>query len=101
MGFSRQEYWSVLSFSSSGDLLDPGIEPSLPALAGGFFTTEPPGKPLLCHKGVQMLGYLQFHMAQSPGTVSIQLSHLKDFSLRGLAMARTHLETGHESVSLL
>ena len=27
------------------DLLDPGIKPTSPALAGGFFTTEPPGKP--------------------------------------------------------
>ena len=25
--FSRQEYWSVLPCSSSGDLLDPGIQP--------------------------------------------------------------------------
>ena len=30
-----------------GDLPDPGIEPMSPALAGGFFTTEPPGKPNL------------------------------------------------------
>ena len=28
------------------DLPRPGIEPVSPALAGGFFTTEPPGKPL-------------------------------------------------------
>ena len=27
------------------DLPRPGIEPVPPALAGGFFTTEPPGKP--------------------------------------------------------
>ena len=27
------------------DVLDPGIEPVSPALAGGFFTAEPPGKP--------------------------------------------------------
>ena len=27
MGFSRQEYWSGLSFPSPGDLPDPGIEP--------------------------------------------------------------------------
>ena len=27
MEFSRQEYWSELSFSSQGDLRDPGIEP--------------------------------------------------------------------------
>ena len=44
-GFSRQEYWSGLLFPSPGDLLDPGVEPASPALAGGFFTTEPPGKP--------------------------------------------------------
>ena len=33
---------------SPGDLPDPGIEPvslASPALAGGFFTTTPPGKP--------------------------------------------------------
>ena len=48
MGFPRQEYWSGLPFPSPGNLPHPGIEPvSLmsPALAGGFFTTEPPGKP--------------------------------------------------------
>ena len=45
MGFPRQEYWSVLLFPSPGDLLNTGIEPGSPALAGGFFTTEPPGKP--------------------------------------------------------
>ena len=44
MGFSRQ-YWSGLLFPSSGDLLDSGTESASPALAGGFFTTEPPGKP--------------------------------------------------------
>ena len=31
--------------SSLRDLLNPGIEPISPALADGFFTTEPPGKP--------------------------------------------------------
>ena len=47
MGFSRQEYWSGLPFPPPGDLPDPEIEPrSLlsPALGGGFFTMEPPGK---------------------------------------------------------
>ena len=29
----------------SRDLPNPGIEPMSPALAGGFFTTEPSGKP--------------------------------------------------------
>ena len=45
-GFFRQEYWSGLPFPPPGDLPDPGIEPMSPALTGGFFTTEPPGKPL-------------------------------------------------------
>ena len=48
MAFPRQEYWSGLPFSSPGDLPSPGIEPVSPqsfAFAGGFFTTEPPGKP--------------------------------------------------------
>ena len=45
MGFSKQEYWSGLSFPSLGHLPDPGIEPVSPAWAGRFFTTEPPGKP--------------------------------------------------------
>ena len=45
MGFPRQEYWSGLPFPSPGDLLDSGIEPGSPALAGGFFTTEPSEKP--------------------------------------------------------
>ena len=44
-GFSRQEYWSGLPFPSPEDLPNPGIELASPALAGGFFTTEPPGKP--------------------------------------------------------
>ena len=47
MGFSRQEYWSGLSFPSPGDLPDPGIEPTSPAFAGKFFTTVPLEKALL------------------------------------------------------
>ena len=46
MGFSRQEYWSELLFPPLGHLPNPGIEPTSPALAGGFFTSEPPGKLL-------------------------------------------------------
>ena len=29
-GFHRQEYWSALSFPTSGDLPNPGIEPASP-----------------------------------------------------------------------
>ena len=45
MGFSRQEYWSELPLLSPGDLPHPGTESASPALAGGFFASEPPGKP--------------------------------------------------------
>ena len=44
-GFSRQGYWSGLPFPSAGDLSDPEIELTSPALAGGSFTTQPPGNP--------------------------------------------------------
>ena len=49
MEFSRREYWSRLPFPPPGSLPDPGIKPASlepPALAGGFFTTKLPGKPL-------------------------------------------------------
>ena len=45
MGFPRQEYLRELPFPSPGDLPDPEIESASPGLSGGFFTTEPPGKP--------------------------------------------------------
>ena len=71
MGFSRQEYWSRFPRFPPGDLPDPRIEPASPALAGRFFTTEPPGKPLtpwcvtlyitalfnLCHFSNRMSSY--------------------------------------------
>ena len=46
MGFHRQEYWSGFLFPSPGDLPDPRIQLASPALAGRFFTVEPPEKPL-------------------------------------------------------
>ena len=44
MGFSRQEYWSGLSFPSPGDLPDPVIKPGFPALQVDNFTFEPARK---------------------------------------------------------
>ena len=60
MGFPRQEYWSGLLFPSPGDLPDTGIEPGFvtsPSLAGGFFTTLPPGNPLEWIYGISKLCY--------------------------------------------
>ena len=59
MGFFQQEYWNGWPFPLPGDLSDPGIEPmspASPALAGGFFTTAPPGK-------VWSLGRLKYRVS--------------------------------------
>ena len=50
MEFSKQEYWSGLPFPTPGDLPNARIKPVspvFPALAGGFFTTESTGKPMV------------------------------------------------------
>ena len=44
VGLPRQEYWSGFPFPSQEDLSYSGIEHKSLALAGRFFTTEPPGK---------------------------------------------------------
>ena len=50
MELSTKEYWKGLSFPIPGNLPDSGVEPVSPALAGGFLTTELPGKqaPHVC-----------------------------------------------------
>ena len=45
MEFPRQEYLRGLPFPSPADLPDAETEPTSPALASGFFTAEPRGKP--------------------------------------------------------
>ena len=49
VGFSRQEYWSGLPFSSPGDLPDPGIKLRSPALQADSLPPELPGNPYLWH----------------------------------------------------
>ena len=49
VGFSRQEYWSGVPYPPPRDLPNPVIEPLCPALAGRFFTTVPPRKPLFIY----------------------------------------------------
>jgi hypothetical protein len=47
--FSQQEYGRRVPFPTTGDLSNPGTELGsfrFPALAGRFFTPEPPGKPI-------------------------------------------------------
>ena len=52
-GFPRQEYWNGLPFPPLRDLSNPRIESASPALAGGFFTTEPSRKPNYKFSSVQ------------------------------------------------
>ena len=49
LGFSRQGYWSGLPVPPPGDLPDPGIKSTSPALTGRFFISaiqEAPGQAL-------------------------------------------------------
>jgi len=53
--FPRKEYWNGFPYPPLRDLPDPGIKPASvesPALAGRFFTAEPPGK----HVFIYLLG---------------------------------------------
>ena len=60
MGFFQQESWSGLPFLPPGDFPDPGIEPvssASPALAVGFSTSAPRGKPRLYQTGDYLAYY--------------------------------------------
>ena len=52
MGFSRQEYWSVLPFPSPGDLPDSGIKPGSPALQVDSLPSEQSPKGAYTYKGL-------------------------------------------------
>ena len=51
MGFSGQEYWSVLPFPSPGDLPNPRIKSGSPALQAVSLLSETPEKPKVHCKG--------------------------------------------------
>ena len=48
LGFSRQEYWSGLTFPSPGDRPDQGIKPRSPTLQADSLPSESPGKLPKC-----------------------------------------------------
>ena len=52
-------------FPSPEDLSNPGIEPMSPVLAGGFFTTEPPGKLIDTHRDVKVAIYSESNKNKS------------------------------------
>ena len=65
MEFSRPEYWSGKPFPSPGDLANPGIEPSSPALQVDSLPAEPQGKPK--NTGVGSLSFLSPADLPGPG----------------------------------
>ena len=73
MGFSRQEYWSGLSFPSPGHLPNPGIKPRSPALQIDSLPSEPPGKHGITQfSSVQSLSHVQ--LFETPWTAARQAS---------------------------
>ena len=79
MEFFRQEYWNGLPFPPPGDLPHPGIEPrspAFPALAGGFFSAEPPGKQVSTSLGYpKVLNLESGTQVILTGDVNIQSYH--------------------------
>ena len=57
-GISQARILGWVPIPSAGDLPDPGIEPASPALAGRFFTTEPPGRPKFIFRLREFCAYL-------------------------------------------
>ena len=57
MGLPQARILEWAAFPSPEELPDTGMEPTSPALAGGFFTTEPPGKQKEQTPGLLLGGY--------------------------------------------
>ena len=60
--FSRQEYWSRLSFPSPRDLPNSGIEPRSYALQADSLSSGPPGKPMYMYTYIRIYIYLYTHV---------------------------------------
>ena len=59
MGFSRQEYWSGLPFSSPGDLPDPGFELRSPTLQADSLPSEQDKFPLNNLRDLSIVEYFK------------------------------------------
>ena len=76
----------------AGDLPHLGIEPAPPALAGGFFTTEPPGKSL----GTLLITHLLIGALPQASTLILSLSkdpREPNLGWIGSAMSREAIKT--------
>ena len=86
LGYHQAVKWDRLfpgnreTFPSPGDLPDPGIECASPALAGGFFTTEPPGKPTYRYTSLVVLRFYT-HTHTHTATLSENSDQTKLFDI--------------------
>jgi len=70
VGFPRQKYWSWSPCPPPGDLPDPRIKPTSPALAGRFFTISAPWEghsPVMCKTPSSIRPLLPFQAPRQPG----------------------------------
>ena len=88
MGFSRQEYWSGLSFPSPADLPDPGIKTQSPALQMDSLPSEPPGKP---HVYVHISMYLSSFYTGHGHELGQTLGDGEGQRVHGVAKSQTRL----------
>ena len=89
MGFSRQEYWNGLPFSSPGDLLDPGIELESSAWQMNSFLLSHLGSPGFCYPGL-------FSLPQSPWVHSLLKAFAHSVPSLGCSSSRS-LQHCHHS----
>ena len=68
MGFPRQEYQNGLPFPSPGDLSDPGIEPTFPALQADSLPPRHVGSTSLCLNVTFLCGFTRLHFSFSPSS---------------------------------
>ena len=79
VGFSRQEHWGGLPCPPPGDLPDPGIEPTPPALAGGSLSLSHQGSlqgPELCAFPLSARKHLKQRLSPTPNLPSLLTKYL-------------------------
>ena len=85
-----------MPFPSSGDLPNPRIEPVFSALAGRFFTTEPPGKPSLqVPVLVQLLSRVRLFVTPWTAVHQASLSITNSWSLLKLTSIELVIPSNH------
>ena len=66
MGFSRQEHWSGLPCPPPGDLPNPGIQPTSPALQADSLLLSHRGSPHLHYLCLKVVSFFPFEIKISP-----------------------------------